>query len=498
MNSSENKKADNLTAEQFVEKLRRALKQDGDFPASAKVVNELRQLTSDPNSTANQITEIILREPSLGTRVLSLVNSSFYRRAKPVMTVSQAVIQIGMKPLAELCAGLILMQKFVPLARKGGAFATCLQKAIITSLLSSAITESTSAKSGRGKSDELGYLAGSFAEMGTLLLAFYFPEIYENAVKRSEQKGQSLNKSLKELTGLSPSQLSLEVIDSLELPDFYKDTVIMSEQVTSSSSEHLLPIEQAKIIRIAKSLSAAKSISEAIISSKKANELEEVLSDVSRALAIDPTSLNESLTALSLSFNSHCGSLDLDLPDLPAFVATISLGEQPASEHTEQTSPDETNQFSSFVDEIKTSVENGEPTASIVTTVMETLAWGLGFDRVLLLLLGSGKKKLHGRMLLGNIKDFDPKSYERSLEKSGETYAPDIKAFYESRPVFHGDPLLNDGWPIAAIPIGFGSNTIGVIYADRSAGDSATELSLKEQACIGILAELLDRSVQKK
>ena len=103
-----------MTAEQFVEKLRNALRRDGDFPASAKIVSELRMLTSDPRTTANQITEVILREPSLGTRVLHLVNSSFYRRAKPIMTVSQAVVQIGMKPLADLCAGLVLLQKFVP------------------------------------------------------------------------------------------------------------------------------------------------------------------------------------------------------------------------------------------------------------------------------------------------------------------------------------------------------------------------------------------------
>ena len=36
--------------EQFLEKLKRALKKDGDFPASAKVVTELRKLASDPRT----------------------------------------------------------------------------------------------------------------------------------------------------------------------------------------------------------------------------------------------------------------------------------------------------------------------------------------------------------------------------------------------------------------------------------------------------------------
>ena len=134
-----------LTPDELIQRLRSALAKDGDFPASAKVVSELRQLTNDPKTTASQITEVILREPSLGTRVLHLVNSSFYRRAKAIMTVSQAVVQIGMRPLAEMCAGLVLLQKFVPTARQGGSFANCLRKTVLTSLLTSSISTQTAA-----------------------------------------------------------------------------------------------------------------------------------------------------------------------------------------------------------------------------------------------------------------------------------------------------------------------------------------------------------------
>ena len=122
----------NQAALDLLDKMRKALQKDGDFPASARVVNELRTLISNSQTTATQITEVILKEPSLGTRVLHLVNSSFYRRAKPIMTVSQAVIQVGMRPLAELCSGLVLLQKFIPVAGRGGAFAECLQRSIVT------------------------------------------------------------------------------------------------------------------------------------------------------------------------------------------------------------------------------------------------------------------------------------------------------------------------------------------------------------------------------
>lgn len=202
VNDNSTNKRYEQSAEELLNKLRRALQRDGDFPASAKVVNELKVLASQPKTTANQITEIILREPSLGTRVLHVVNSSFYRRSKPIMTVSQAVVQIGMRPLAELCAGLVLLQKFVPTARSGGPFATCLKKTIITALVTSELETNETKKT--SKNEEEGFLCGSFAELGVLLLAYYFPQIYESALKRAEAKKVTFAESLQQLTGITP------------------------------------------------------------------------------------------------------------------------------------------------------------------------------------------------------------------------------------------------------------------------------------------------------
>ena len=47
--------AKGLTSEKLVEKLQSALKRDGDFPATARVVTELRRLTTDPNTSSNKV-----------------------------------------------------------------------------------------------------------------------------------------------------------------------------------------------------------------------------------------------------------------------------------------------------------------------------------------------------------------------------------------------------------------------------------------------------------
>lgn len=483
-----------FSSDEFIEKLKRALRRDGDFPASAKVVGELKTLVNKRDTTANNIAELILREPTLGTRVLHLVNSAFYRRAKPIMTVSHAVVQIGMRPLADLCSSLVLLQRFVPAARQGGAFAQCLQKSITTSLLSSSFTTELN-RATKNSSDETGYLAGTFFELGTLLLAYYFPQLYQSAVKRSSSKKQSIGKSIHELCGLSPNAISQEVIKALNLPDLYLEILELSENqgVINDSSLTNLKHKDSKIIGDA--LYAAHNISEVITFNGSKEELEAVVNKLQSRIAITQETFGKVLVNLQNEFKDHCSTLDLTLPSLPEYIESFSPLEEQEELQDEiiEVADDDADHFMHFVEEIRQAVDNREPTAAVITTVMETFAWSLNFDRVMLLLMDSGKQRLIGRMALGEVNDINVQEIKRELEGAGP-FAPDAVAIKESRPVFNGDPFFENGWPISVIPIGFGKRAIGVIYADRINSDD-DELSSKEQAAIGVLAELLDRSI---
>lgn len=481
-----------LSAEQFIVKLRGALQRDGDFPASAKVVADLRLLANDPRTTASQLTEVILQEPTLGARVLNLVNSSYYRRGKPVMTVSQAVIQVGMKALIDLCAGLILLQKFVGTGRRGGAFAMCLQQSLITSLLSSSFASTSSGNQQKSAVEESGYLAGSLAELGPLLVAYYFPQVYDRATKRAETKGQLFSQSLYEIIGISRTQLSLEIVAALELPDFFREVLTAAEepQVINGAKGGLTP-DTAAIRRVGNAIYAARSIAETITANRGAAELTNTLNRVTREIGVEPSAVATTVGDLPAMLAKHCAAIEVNLPSLPAFVTAV--GAKVASASPEATAGHNEDRFNQYADEIRAAVKSREPPASIITTVMETLVWGLDFQRVLLLLATPGRKGLSGRMALGNIAQIDPKSIQRSLEDGFIQAAPDAVAFRQGRPVFLGTPLLPGGWPLVAIPVGFEARCIGVVYADRL--DSKTSLSEREQASIGLLTELLDRAI---
>ncbi len=477
--------------DKFLEKLRRALVADGDFPASAKIVGDLRRITAEPNASASQIAEIILREPSLGARVLHVVNSSFYRRSKPIMTISQAVMQLGMKPLAELCSGMVLMQKFGTVSRRGHAFTKCLSRLVTSSLLTGVLAQKVAGKS--SAKDDYGFLVGSLAEMGPLLLAYYFPDIYENAAKRATERGTSIDVAIQELIGLTPMQLSLEVVNSLQLPEFYKAILL-----TASGAKPpvlMLPSQQQILPIAAKVIETSILVSECLAEGASKEKLDAVLSSANKALGLTEDEMGHVMAGLAKGFADHCSSVDIHLPELPQYLESYS----PAGTDTtdgegtgELAAGERSDKLTAYLDELKQAIADKEPTASVITTVMETLAWGIGYERVILLLPGIGKRTLVGRMGLGAKLKMDCRSIEKPVQSSSQVSI--VKCFLSGKPLYGGTPLLDDGKPVIALPIGIGSKTIGVVYADRVQGVESG-IPAAEQATLTLLTELLDKSI---
>ncbi|RME61805.1 MAG: HDOD domain-containing protein, partial [Candidatus Dadabacteria bacterium] len=477
------KEAQLIEQEEFLDKLKKALREDGDFPANAQVVAKLKKLISDPNTTAHQLAEVILSEPTLGVRVLNLVNSTLYRRAKPILTISQAVIQIGMGPLAELCSSLVLLQKFMPKAREKSSFAQCLQKLLATSLLSSNIyTKISLAK--KSQSKETGYLAGTFLELGLLLLAFYFPALYDSILERSRKKNQPLGKSLKELTGLSQLDISLEVLSALNLPPEYK---VQLESLKTTEKD-------SNLSDLGKALKSAEGLSEALCIAQDKDALDKALTRLAKTTGLSADILTNSLGEVNQQYLDHIQTLQVDLPPFPEFITEYK--EEQAEDLEEETEDKNKSLIAAYLDEIKEAVKNKEPTASIITSVLETLAWGLKFDRVLLFFATAQRQSLTGRMALGKeVVGINPREIIIPLN-SDVANAVEIEAFLKSKIVFTGRPLLKEGWPLTAFPVGFNNRAIGVIYADKVKGTQ--ELTTNEKAAISVLAELLDQSISQK
>lgn len=303
----------------LLNKLQAALRADGDFPVRAKVISDLYNLANNPNTPVNKISEVILREPSLGTRILHLVNSGYYHRGQPILTVSQAVVQVGMRTLCNLCGGLVLIHKFLPAAKRGAVFADNLKRTILTSLLTSGFSELSKNKA----LAERGYLAGSFYYLGYLLLGYYFPQVYETAAKRAVERGENTIQSITELLGITASELNLTILRSLQLPDYYK------EMLTKAYSADPFDTESEELKSLIRALIASGKLADAIVNDQPQEQFKQLLPELVRLGGVSEGQLMPLLNGLPAIFSQHCEMIELGFLKIPDYLSTI--GESPAA-----------------------------------------------------------------------------------------------------------------------------------------------------------------------
>jgi len=344
------------------------------------------------------------------------------------------------------------------------------------------------------------------AEMGTLLTAFYFPQVYENAIKRSEAKRQDLASSIKQIVGFSPSQLSSEVIAALNLPQYYSDVVTRAQDILDQSASGFAA-RPSDLNELAKCLGAAVAVSDAISTTSDPQALVAAIRAIQVQTEIDSTALASALQELNQGIAEHCSTLELKLAPVPEMLDQIELGSitpverNPAAEprsasHNIVNSSEQQEGLNVYIRDIEAAISRNEPTTNILTSVMEACAYCLKFDRVLLMLANKNRSLLVGRMMLGFAPGVDPTKISRSIGDGSSTDTPENMSFVHGRIILSGEPVLSGGLPIAIIPVGTGKRTVGVVYADRTA-KPPLPLNPQEREALSVLSDLLDRSLSK-
>ena len=180
------------SAEHRLEQMVAALAAKGDFPAAGRVIQRLHEAVRRENCNALDVAQVILTDPGLSSKVLRVVNSSFYRpRGEPVSTITKAVFLLGFEAIRDLTTGLLLIDE---IARAAGG-RTIIRDVLYQCLLTGSVSRSLSTVVGYPNPEEA-YLLGLFANWGQLCLAAYYPDQYERATQTAREHDDSLERAL--------------------------------------------------------------------------------------------------------------------------------------------------------------------------------------------------------------------------------------------------------------------------------------------------------------
>lgn len=80
------------------------------LPPFPKVAAKLMVLLDDPSISPNELSEVLSMDPALVMKVIHASNSPFYMLSKPVETVNQAVLVLGIKTIKTITTASAIVQ----------------------------------------------------------------------------------------------------------------------------------------------------------------------------------------------------------------------------------------------------------------------------------------------------------------------------------------------------------------------------------------------------
>jgi HD-like signal output (HDOD) protein len=207
------------TAEHRLELMVAAIAAKGDFPAAGRVIQRLHEVVGRENCNALDVTQVVLADPGLSSKVLRVVNSTFYRpRGEPVSTITRAVFLLGFEAIRDLTTGLLLLDEIARVA--GGR--TVIREVLQQCLLCGSVARALASTVGYPNPEEA-YLLGLFANWGQLCLAAYYPDQYERAMAAARDKDIAVERALGEEFGLATTDLATAMLARWSFPASYAD-----------------------------------------------------------------------------------------------------------------------------------------------------------------------------------------------------------------------------------------------------------------------------------
>jgi HD-like signal output (HDOD) protein len=183
------------------------------FPTLPSVVSQVMEITSNPDSSANDLLAVITPDQSLTTTILRLANSAFFGLSREVSTLQQALNILGFAEVRNLVLSKAVFNSFQDF-KKGSGFdiSKFWQHSFITGLAAKILAAEL-----RGASNEF-FVAGLIHDIGRLLMYMTMKEDLAKSYDKADDLAFNLHLVEKEIIGISHDQAGMMLLKRWMFP----------------------------------------------------------------------------------------------------------------------------------------------------------------------------------------------------------------------------------------------------------------------------------------
>lgn len=190
------------------------------LPSLPVVVFRLLEATEDESRSSKSLAELAGKDPALSSQILRLANSPLMNSGRPVKSLDQAALNLGVTTIRNLAVTVAVCQSFASLDIPGNfSIAVYWDHS-----LSCAIIAKLMASFSRAVAPEEAFLAGLLHDIGQLSLVIKDPTMFDKIVQ-NPRTGQTILDSEREVWGMDHTQEGYEFLKTWGLHQHILDCV---------------------------------------------------------------------------------------------------------------------------------------------------------------------------------------------------------------------------------------------------------------------------------
>lgn len=201
------------------------------LPCSPALLPQLISVISSPDSSAEEVAQLIVVDPSLAGATLRLANSAFYGSGAKITTVAEAVLRLGQRELFRL-ASLALVSRWESVTGARGEPGDFCRHAFCTALAAEVLAEYS-----QRLEPESAYTAGLICDLGKLAVAHACAPFFAALNAHCGKAGVTWAQAEIDILGYTHAEVGARLLRSWNFPPLLVAAAEFCEQPAQGPEE---------------------------------------------------------------------------------------------------------------------------------------------------------------------------------------------------------------------------------------------------------------------
>ncbi len=208
-----------------VDEMLRVLDNVTDLPTLPTVYAQISHLIRDPKTSVADVAKVIEKDQAITSKILRLVNSSFFGFTRQISTIRQAVVLLGFNTIRNTVLSVSVFESFSNVTRGEFDLREFWKHALATGVIATYLDKRI-----RTGFQEETFVAGLLHDMGKIILNRYFQQEFEEALFYARSNQETFYESERAVIGFSHDEVGEYLADKWQLPYSLGEAIALHHQ----------------------------------------------------------------------------------------------------------------------------------------------------------------------------------------------------------------------------------------------------------------------------